>query len=70
MSQHRRAIIALALLAALACTNLGVLFGVTRDDAFGRQWRVALGVIDEALLLGDTAVVAARRRRRCRPADR
>ena len=58
MSQHRRAII--ALLAALACTNLGVLFGVTRDDAFGRQWQVALGVIDEALLLGDTAEAAAR----------
>src|SRR5262245_4434439 len=58
MSQHRRAII--ALLAVLACTNLGVRFGVTRDDAFDRQWQVTLGAIDEALLLGDTAGAAAR----------
>ena len=58
MSQHQRAII--ALLAVLACTNLGVLFGVTRDDALERQWQVALGAIDEALLLGDKTSAVAR----------
>jgi len=58
MSQHRRAII--ALLAVLACTNLGVLFGVTRDDAFERQWQVTLEAIDKALLLGDKPGAAAR----------
>lgn len=57
MSQHRRAII--ALLAVLACTNLGVLFGVTRDDAFERQWQVTLEAIDKALLLGDKLEAAA-----------
>jgi hypothetical protein len=58
MSQHRRAII--ALLAVLACTNRGMLFGVPRDAAFERQWQVALGAIDDALWLGDTAGAVAR----------
>ena len=58
MSQQRRAII--ALLAVLACTNLGVLFGVTRDDAFELQWQVTLEAIDEALMLGNPAGAAAR----------
>jgi hypothetical protein len=58
MSQHRHAII--ALLTVVACTCLGVLSGVTRDDAFERQWQVAIESIDEALRLGDTAGAAAR----------
>jgi hypothetical protein len=58
MSQQRRAVI--ALLAAVACTCLGVFSSVTRDDTFERQWQVALGAIDDALLLGDKARAVAR----------
>src|SRR4030095_288243 len=50
MSQHRHAII--ALLTVVACTCLGVLSGVTRDDAFERQWRGAPGGVGAAATSG------------------